>query len=121
MKKAENKKTANTVLDVVFCYSSLKGLRHRGRVLTGFEFLEFLLWLRRLRTQLVFMRIWVLSLASLSGLKDLVLPQAADEITDAVLDPVLLWLWGRPGAAALIRPLAWELPYATGAAPKRQK
>ena len=27
-------------------------------------------------------------------------------------DPVLLWLWCRPVAAALIRPLAWEPPYA---------
>ena len=31
-------------------------------------------------------------------------------------DPTLLWLWGRPAATALIRPLAWEPPYATGAA-----
>ena len=31
-------------------------------------------------------------------------------------DPMLLWLWFRPAAAALIWPLAWELPYATGAA-----
>ena len=31
-------------------------------------------------------------------------------------DPELLWLWCRPVAAALIRPLAWELPYATGGA-----
>ena len=27
----------------------------------------------------------------------------------------LLWLWCRLAAADLIRPLAWELPYATGA------
>ena len=27
-------------------------------------------------------------------------------------DPVLLWLWRRPVATALIRPLAWEPPYA---------
>ena len=26
------------------------------------------------------------------------------------MDPVLLWLWPRPAAAALIQPLAWELP-----------
>ena len=32
-----------------------------------------------------------------------------------------LWLWCRPAAAALIRPLAWELPYATGVALKRKK
>ena len=37
------------------------------------------------------------------------------------LDTVLLWLWWRPAAAAPIRPLAWELPYASGAALKRQK
>ena len=27
------------------------------------------------------------------------------------LDLVLLWLWHRPVAAALIQPLVWELPY----------
>ena len=32
----------------------------------------------------------------------------------------LLWLWCRPAAAALIQPLAWELPYTMGAALKRQ-
>ena len=31
-------------------------------------------------------------------------------------DPVLLWLWRRLAATALIRPLAWELPYAVGVA-----
>ena len=36
------------------------------------------------------------------------------------LDPVLLWLWCRPAAAALIQPLAWELPYAVGAVMKRK-
>ena len=36
-------------------------------------------------------------------------------------DPELLWLWCRPAAPALIRPLAWELPYAVGAVLKRQK
>ena len=36
-------------------------------------------------------------------------------------DPELLWLWCRPVAIALIQPLAWEPPYATGAAPQRQK
>ena len=33
----------------------------------------------------------------------------------------LLWLWHRPAAAALIRPLAWELLYVTGVALKRKK
>ena len=37
------------------------------------------------------------------------------------LDSVLLWLWCRMAAAAPIGPLAWELPYATGAALKREK
>ena len=36
-------------------------------------------------------------------------------------DPKLLWLWHRPEAVAQIRPLAWEPPYAAGAALKRQK
>jgi len=36
-------------------------------------------------------------------------------------DPALLWLWCRLAATAAIRPLAWESPYATGAALKRQK
>ena len=31
-------------------------------------------------------------------------------------DLVLLWLWWRPAATAPIRPLAWESPYASGAA-----
>ena len=37
------------------------------------------------------------------------------------LDPAWLWLWCRLEAAALIQPLAWELPYATGVALKRLK
>ena len=40
------------------------------------------------------------------------------------LDLALLWLWCRPAATALMRPLAWEPPYAMGAAlekAKRQK
>ena len=38
-----------------------------------------------------------------------------------VKDLVLLWLWRRPAATTLIRPLAREPPYAAGAALKRQK
>ena len=34
---------------------------------------------------------------------------------------VLLWLWCRPVATDLIQPIAWEPPYAVGAALKRQK
>ena len=36
-------------------------------------------------------------------------------------DLALLWLWCRPAAIARIRPLAWEPPYATGAAQKMAK
>ena len=36
-------------------------------------------------------------------------------------DLVLLWLWYRPAAVALIRPLAWEHPHATSMGLKRQK
>ena len=39
--------------------------------------------------------------------------------TQWVKDPVWLWLWWRPAAAALIGPLAWKLPYAVGVALKR--
>ena len=35
-------------------------------------------------------------------------------------DPELLWLWHKPVATAPIRPLAWEPPYATGAALKKK-
>ena len=35
-------------------------------------------------------------------------------------DPMLLWLRCRPAAVAPIQPPAWEPPYATGAALKRQ-
>ena len=38
-----------------------------------------------------------------------------------VEDLALLWFWCRPVAIAPIRPLAWEPPYAAGAALKRQK
>ena len=36
------------------------------------------------------------------------------------LDPAWLWLWHRPAVTALIRSLAWELAYATGAALKNK-
>ena len=36
-------------------------------------------------------------------------------------DPELLGLWHRPAAAALIQPLAWELPYATAVVLKKMK
>ena len=36
-------------------------------------------------------------------------------------DLALLWLWCRPAAIALIRPLAWEPPYAIGAKKEKKK
>ena len=36
-------------------------------------------------------------------------------------DPVLLWLWCRLATVTPIQPLAWELPYAIGAALKKKK
>ena len=36
-------------------------------------------------------------------------------------DPTLLWLWRRLVATAPIRPLAWEPPYAAGAAQEMAK
>ena len=36
-------------------------------------------------------------------------------------DPALLCLWCRPAATALIRPQAWEPPYAVGAALEKAK
>ena len=38
-----------------------------------------------------------------------------------ITDLVFLWLWCRLAAVAPIRPLAWELPYAAGAALKSKK
>ena len=36
-------------------------------------------------------------------------------------DLAWLWLWGKLAAVALIRPLAWELPYAVVVALKKTK
>ena len=37
------------------------------------------------------------------------------------LDLALLWLWCKQAAIALIRPLAWELPYSTSVALKKER
>ena len=42
-------------------------------------------------------------------------------LNQGVKDPVLLWLWCGPAATAPIRSLAWEPPYAAGAALKKKK
>ena len=68
-------------------------------------------------TWLVSMRIQVRPLASLSGLRI----WHCHELwyrSQMWLGSTLLWLWYRPAGAALIRPLAWEIPYAPGLALK---
>ena len=42
-------------------------------------------------------------------------------LTQWVKDPTLLWLWCRLAAVPLIQSLAWEPPYAIGAALKKRK
>jgi len=63
------------------------------------------------------LRLQVRSLASLSGLWIWCCCGVGRRCGS---DPEWLWLWHRPAAPALIRALAWEPPYATGAALKRQ-
>ena len=66
------------------------------------------------------MRLWVWSLALLSGLRI----GCCHELWVGCRhgsDPALLWLWHRPAATALIGPLAWEPPYAAEAALEKQK
>ena len=66
------------------------------------------------------MRLRVRSLALLSGLGT----QHCHELwcrSQTQLDLTLLCLWYRPAASALIEPLAWEPPYAVGAALRGQK
>ena len=68
------------------------------------------------------MRLWVPSLALLSGLRDPVLVAMSWGVGHRHgLDVALLWLWCRPAVTAPIRPLAWEPLYAVGAALKSNK
>ena len=71
-------------------------------------------------TQLVSMRTWVRSLASLSGLRIWHCLSCGVGHRSA-LDLVLLWPWHRLAAAALIQPLAWKLVYAIPAALKTEE
>ena len=61
------------------------------------------------------MRLWFRSLALLSGLS--YWPCRVGRSSDLAL----LWLWHRPVAIALIRPLPWEPPYAVDAALEKTK
>ena len=58
----------------------------------------------------------VRSLASLSGLRILRCHELWCRHSSNLR---LMWLWPRPATTALIRPLAWELPYAACAALKK--
>ena len=66
------------------------------------------------------MRLWVQSLALLSGLGIRVAMSCGVGGRHGS-DPALLWLWRRPAAVALIRPLTWAPPYVAGAALKSKK
>ena len=70
------------------------------------------------RNQQGTMKLWVQSLASLSGLRIWHCHELWCGSQMWLSDPALLWLWCRLAAVALIRPLAWEPPYATGVALK---
>ena len=75
---------------------------------------------QRKRIQLGTVRLRVRSLASLSGLRI----RHCCELwcrSQMWLRYALLWLWHRLVAASPNRPLAWEPPYALGAALRRQK
>ena len=69
------------------------------------------------------MRTQVRSLASLTGLRI----RCCRELWYCGVgcrrgsDPALLWLWCGPAATTPIQPLAWEPPYASSEALKRQK
>ena len=43
------------------------------------------------------------------------------ELRCTAADPMLLWLWRRLAAVALMKPPSWEPPYAKGAALKKKK
>ena len=73
-----------------------------------------------LQTWLVSMRMQVWSQALLSGLRICVAVSCGRGQRHG-LDPMLLWLCCRPADTAPIWPLAWELPYAKGAAIKKSK
>ena len=66
------------------------------------------------------MRLRVPSLALLSGLRTRCrVSRGVGHRRGSV--PALLWLWCRPAATTPIGPLAWEPPYASGAALKSKK
>ena len=71
------------------------------------------------RIRLVSMMMQVQSLASIGGLRIRCCHKLWCRSKTGGSDPELLWLWCRLVATAPIQPLAWEPPYATGAALKK--
>ena len=76
---------------------------------------------QQLQTQQVSMRTQVWSLALLSGLRIQHCCELCGVGQRCGLDPELLWLWRRPAATALIRPLAWEPPYSMCVSPPKRR
>ena len=70
--------------------------------------------LQHIQPEAMSVRTQVPSQASLSGLR-------IWHWSPMQLGSGLPWLWHRPAAKAPIQPLAWKLPYAAGAALKKQK
>ena len=70
--------------------------------------------------QLLSVRMWVRSLASLSG-SGIWRCHELQCRSQTGLDPELLWPWCRPAATAPIGPITWEPPYAMGAPLKKKK
>ena len=72
------------------------------------------------------MRLWVQSLASVSGLRiwhclEMWCRSQTRLGSGIPVALVLLWLWCRLAATALIRPLAWEPPICHGRGPRNGK
>ena len=90
-------------------------LQKNGTISTRVPIVAQWKWIR-----LVSMRIWVWSLALLSGSGIRCCHKLWCRLQTSS-DPV--WLWHSPAAVALIQPLAWELPYAIyrGCGHKKQK
>ena len=82
-----------------------------------FPFLEIPIMAQQKEIWPVSMRIWVQSMVLHSG-KRAGIAMICGVGHRRGLDPTLLWLWCRPAAIALIRPLAWKPPCAVGVAIK---